>query len=195
MTNKKYNKTYGSLSDAVYIHTLDKIKWCNRSGARLLGYDDPEEIIGKSPFEFATDENYLDILLDACTSIRAGEGSRGHTTLNSRDGREVAVLMRCTLNGKTLVTVVRPVVNPSLDRRTLRFIEGIRNEVKTPLAVIRGYTELMERMELDGAQLTHFLSLIRENLDLLETSAEKIRTMEGIEENLVWTVNTPQPQL
>jgi len=191
LTKKEYDKTYGSLSDAVYIHTLDKIKWCNRSGARLLGYDKPEEIIGKSPFEFATDENYLDILLDAGTSIKTREGSGGHTTLNRRDGKEVAVLIRCALNGKTLVTVVRPVVNPTLDRKTLRFIEGIRNEVKTPLAVIKGYTELMERMELDGAQLTHFLLLMRENIDLLEATAEKIRTMEGIEENLAWTVNTP----
>jgi signal transduction histidine kinase len=85
-------------------------------------------------------------------------------------------------------------VNPSLDRRTLRFIEDIRNEVKTPIAVIKGYTELMESMELDGAQLTHFLSLMRENIELLEMSAEKIRAMEGIEETLAWSVTTPQPQ-
>jgi len=32
---------------------------------------------------------------------------------------------------------------------------------------------------------------MRENIDLLEATAEKIRTMEGIEENLAWTVNTP----
>ena len=42
----------------------------------------------------------------------------------------------------------------------------------------------MERMELDGAQLTHFLSLMRENIEAPEMSAEKIRAMEGIEENL-----------
>ncbi len=189
MTKKEYDKTYGSHSDAVYVHTLDNIKWCNQRGARLLGYDDPKEIIGRSPFEFATDQQYIDIALDAGTSSRGGLA-----TLSHRDGRDLSVHIRCTLKGKTLVTEVRPAVNPSLDRRTLRFIEDIKNEVRTPIAVIKGYTELMERMEIDGAQLNHFLSLIRENVEVLELSAEKITAMEGIEETLAWSASAPQPQ-
>ena len=70
MTKKVYDKMYGSHSDAVYVHTLDKIKWCNQKGARLLGYDNPKEVIGRSPFEFATDQQYIDIALDAGTSTR-----------------------------------------------------------------------------------------------------------------------------
>ena len=43
-------------------------------------------------------------------------------------------------------------------------------------------------------KLAHFLSLIRENLKVLEASTEKIMAMEAIEETLAWTANTPPPQ-
>lgn len=37
MAKIDYDKTYGNLNDAVFVHTLNKIKWCNHKGARLLG--------------------------------------------------------------------------------------------------------------------------------------------------------------
>jgi PAS domain-containing protein len=58
VTEINYHTTYGNL-DAVYVHTLEAITWCNERGARLLGYDEPAQLIGKSPFEFATDEHYF----------------------------------------------------------------------------------------------------------------------------------------
>ena len=197
MPEINYEKTYGTLNDAVYVHTLEEITWCNEKGARLLGYDDPEQLKGKNPFDFATDEHYFDLMMEAGSVGRTGEGKGGFATINRRDGRELAVLLRCTYSRDTpnsLVTVVRPILNPTPDRKTLRFMEAIRNEIKTPLAVIKGYAELMERMELDADQLAHFLSLIRENIGLLEASTEKIVAMEAIEETLVWTANAPPPQ-
>ncbi len=124
-------------------------------------------------------------MLEAGAVRRTGEGSGGFTVLNHRDGRELAVLVRCTYNRdspKTLVTLIRPVVNPTLDRRTLRFIEAIRNEINTPLAVIKGYTELIEDKFWDkmDPDLKRFLRVIKENIERLEESTESVMTKESL---------------
>ena len=73
-------------------------------------------------------------------------------------------------------------VNPTLDRRTLRFIEAIRNEVNTPLAVIKGYTELIEDKFWDkmDPNLKRFLRVIKENIERLEESTESVMTKESL---------------
>ena len=109
MPEINYDKTYGALNDAVYVHTLEEIMWCNEKGARLLGYDTPEQLKGKNPFDFATDEHYFDLMMEAGSVGRMGEvffnDAAAHKTtwLSTDDGQrfiEMLTTLIWQLHGK-----------------------------------------------------------------------------------------------
>lgn len=62
------------------------------------------------------------------------------------------------------------------------FLEKIRHEINTPLAVIKGYTELIEEsLGVDtDPEIRKFLHIIKDNVERLEESTDSVMTMEGL---------------
>jgi signal transduction histidine kinase len=62
----------------------------------------------------------------------------------------------------------------------LAFVQELRHEINTPLAVIRGYAELIEEKlgtEVDP-EVKRYLQVIMRNIDRLESATESILVKE-----------------
>ena len=56
-SEEKYREIADGVPVGVFIHVVGEIKYCGREAVRLLGYDEPEEIIGKNIIEFICEED------------------------------------------------------------------------------------------------------------------------------------------
>jgi diguanylate cyclase (GGDEF)-like protein/PAS domain S-box-containing protein len=51
-SEERYRRLIELSPDAIAIHSGGRLAYCNRAGARLLGYDGPDEVTGRSVMEF-----------------------------------------------------------------------------------------------------------------------------------------------
>jgi len=51
-SEERYRRLVELSPDAIAIHSGGRLVFCNRAGARMLGYDDPEEVTGRSIMDF-----------------------------------------------------------------------------------------------------------------------------------------------
>jgi two-component system phosphate regulon sensor histidine kinase PhoR len=190
--------TFDSMADAVLVVDEDRrIVEANRAAVTLFGVAAKEELLGPLEawgrrFELRGPDG-APMALERYASVRAlaGEANAHYDgVIRSADGRDVFVSVRSApverAGGAPLaVTVLRDVsAAHRLDEIREEFLSTAAHEFKTPLAVIKAYSQLMERREPEEAQA---LAVILRQVDrltrlvqhLLDTSRLRLDGTEG----------------
>jgi len=151
--------TVDSMVDAVLvIDESSRIVEANRAALELLGAATKEEVLGPvKDLGLRVQLRYLDgtpVPPDRFASIRALGGARvqGYDALLRRhDGRDVAVNVSAALVGegarsRLAVAVLRDIsAARRLDEMREEFLSTAAHELKTPLAVIKAYAQLVQK--------------------------------------------------
>jgi two-component system, OmpR family, phosphate regulon sensor histidine kinase PhoR len=190
--------TFDSMADAVLVVDADRrIVEANRAALALFGVASKDELLGPLEawgrrFELRGPDG-SPMALDRYASVRALSGelhARYDGVIRSADGKDVFVSVSSSpverAGGASLaVTILRDVsAARRLDEIREEFLSTAAHEFKTPLAVIKAYSQLMERREPDEAQA---LSVIQRQVDrltrlvqhLLDTSRLRLDGSEG----------------
>jgi signal transduction histidine kinase len=69
-----------------------------------------------------------------------------------------------------------------LNQRQTAFLDAVTHEMKTPLASIRLYLDTLSRHDPEPARRSHFLSLVREDLDRLDHTVDQVLAAARAEE-------------
>ena len=169
-SQNKYKKLVQMSPDTVLINNGDKITFVNQSGVNLIGYDSPQEVIGKSIFEFVHKEN-MDIVykqMERAEKELNVSGLPFELKLALGDGRtidiEVINIGFMDENSVSIMSVIRDITerkkteelkktveeNARLlteaieyDRIKNEFFANISHELRTPLNVILGVLQLL----------------------------------------------------
>ena len=160
---------YKNIDEAVIAFTLDEITWCNQQASDLLGYDSPEYLTGIEPFIFVSDEHYFDLLMGCKTAMTTGRGNNIVVSLVHRDEYNVPCIFRyayCEEEG-VFYAIARKLVEKDAEERLVRFIELVKDDVKTPETVIEGNAELVRRMSLNRHMLAQSLSEIKYSIEAM----------------------------
>ncbi len=158
---------YRNIDEAVIAFTLDEITWCNQRASDLLGYKSPEYLTGMEPFILVSDEHYFDLLMGCKIAMTTGRGNNMVLSLVHRDEYNVPCIFRyayCKEEG-VFYAFARQLVEKNAEKRLVRFIELVKDDVKTPETVIEGNAALVRRMNLNRHMLAQSLSEIKYSIE------------------------------
>jgi len=173
-TEERYRKLVELLPDAVHVKYNGKIVFSNEAGAKLFGYNNKEELIGKHDEEI-THPDYQKISMKRGNIMRKEKNSA--PTLEQKciraDGQIIDVEVVSTsikFNGNcAILSVIRDITERKkwermlsetlrdnrrllekaieLDKQRTEFFSNISHEFKTPLNVILGSIQLLENLK------------------------------------------------
>ncbi len=97
-SEERYRRLVELLPDAIYINVDNKISFCNSACARLFGATDPNQLIGKSPFELIPPHAHEHVRNRMATIFKTKEPAPPQRqTMVRLDGREIPVYVFATL--------------------------------------------------------------------------------------------------
>ena len=191
-----YESILGALNEAIVVHS-DRIVWLNGQALELLGYDVLEEVLGRCVLDFiAVDqrEELTRIYSEIDEKIKVEFDSLEIVRI---DGARVIINARSSLHTdfkeRFIVTILRPKNAEDTDLKLIAFLQTLRHEVNTPLAVLKGYTELTEDKLIDyfDPEVAKFLIVMKKNIARLENLTAKLMTLESIRDGLEDKVTEP----
>jgi len=158
---------YRNIDEAVIAFTLDEITWCNQQASDLLGYKSPEHLIGIEPFILVSDEHYFDLLMGCKTAMSTGVGNNMILSMVHRNEYPIPCIFRYAYDKEESVfyAFTRQLVDKNAETHLIRFIELVKEDIKTPDKVIEGNAALIRRMSLNRHTLAQSLSEIKYSIE------------------------------
>ncbi len=167
---------YRYIDEAVIAFNLDEITWCNQQAVDLLGYPSPELLVGIEPLILVSDEHYFDLLMGVKTARTTKIAGSIIISLVHRNEYTIPCILRYAFNpeDECFYAIVRPLLKVDDEKKLTRFIELVKNDIKTPEKVIEKNRELIRRMSLNRHMLAEQLSNIKYTIDEMREKSNQI---------------------
>lgn len=158
------------------LFTRDRTIWrANQRAAEIFGYSETQEMVGKSTDTlYASREDFIDIGKHAYGAFGRGESYGREMWLKRKDGStfwgftQGRALDNVDPVGSGAVWVISDLSErQEMDRMKDEMLSVVGHEVRTPLAGIMGYAELMMDIDLPIAQRRDFLGIIYQESERL----------------------------
>ncbi|MGI9538845.1 MAG: histidine kinase dimerization/phospho-acceptor domain-containing protein, partial [Miltoncostaeaceae bacterium] len=159
-----------SLAEGVVAVSAEgEVAVANAAGRRYLALGDASTELGALPPEVA----------DAALAARAGENDDGPRILRGPRGHELEVSARrlgAHGAGGVVLTLRDVTEERRLERARRELVANVSHELKTPVAALRGFLELLESQDIDPGTRDEFLaSMTQETLRLQRLVEEQLQ--------------------
>ncbi|MCC5911677.1 MAG: PAS domain S-box protein [Clostridiaceae bacterium] len=168
-SKKEYRRIIEFMPQAVFINDDERIVFANREGAKLLGFDDYRELIGKKVVDFVPDA-HKQVTEDAVKEVIVnGKEYISQEGKSQRiDGKiidiEATMIPYEFKNGHAVMVLVKDMteqrktekldklLNEALeyDKLKTEFFCNLSHELRTPLNILLGTTQLLKLLPMDN---------------------------------------------
>jgi len=204
----RYRNLLEVMPDAVYVHENGKILYTNKAGAKLMGYLEPEEILGKSSYELLEIDDYNKILINQQDDFTMRNGYLSPVErryYRKSDGKYLEVETTSTLissddNG-TILNITRDIserkrieflkqkvrqktllLNKTIEYNKLRteFFANISHELRTPLNMILGSIQLINITTNDKGLINTDAKVEKYMLNIKQNCYRLVRLVDNL---------------
>ena len=213
-SEERYRRLVEAFPDLIAIVQDGRVAYVNPAGARMLGAQDPQELVGRSVLEFVHPERRGEV---AAQIASIGEGGPPPDSIEERfitlDGREIyaevkvvptshkdrpasQIIARDITESRRVAEELRRARDQAIEASRLKseFVANMSHEIRTPLNAIIGMTELLQDTPLSERQREFvqtiqtssqsLLSIINDILDFSKIEAGKM-VLEEVDFDLV----------
>ena len=181
--------------DAITLTDLDaNIVMVNKQAAVLLGYDNQNELTGKSTYDLIAPNDHIHALKNTKKILEQGIIRNEEYTMIRKDGSLLPAELSATFITDDLgspiayMATMRDITmrkkaqeeRQRLEERRRDFVDRTAHELRTPLTVIQGYTEFLLKRE-KKKQKVHIMNKILKNVHRLENLANSVSNIYRIE--------------
>ncbi len=196
ISEERHRKLVELSPDAITLTDLDsKIIMVNKQTILLFGYDNKDDLIGKSTYELISPSDQLHALENTKKMFMQGSIRDIEYTMMRKDGSLFPAELNATCFTDDLrepaafMFVIRDITERKkaqeeqrkLEEKRSDFIDKTAHELRTPLTIIKGYTEHLLKQEKDEKKL-HMFNNILDNVRRLEDLCNSVSDIYCIEE-------------
>jgi PAS domain S-box-containing protein len=171
ISHETFQKLFYHVNEAVIVIDKTKMVWTNSHVEELFGRT-ADEVAGTSFLDFIAPESVPDAIAALETVHKTGEYVDAVVRVLAKNGESISVKGRVSqllgVEEGLYVIFVRAIQPFDNNPRVLFFENEVRHEIFTPIAVIRGYIELLLVMDSSNEQ-KGYLETVLNNVDRLET--------------------------
>ncbi|MEI7835936.1 MAG: ATP-binding protein [Planctomycetota bacterium] len=193
-------------AEAIIFSISDAVLVTNRYDELLLANEGAEKLLN---FKLAAGQRKnVDLVLGDATLVQLIRDTRSHgrsftrkvvehTVSAKGDGRTFTVTLSCVMNGNDEVSGVVAVLHDvtkekEISRMKTDFVSNVSHELKTPLASIKAYIEMLVDGEAESEETRQeFYEIISAETDRLHRLIENILNISRIESGVVKFVREP----
>lgn len=153
------------------------IEWCNLMAGEHLGFDAKRDL-GQRIRNLVRDPAFIAYLNQRDFSQPVEIDGR-----NARPGhpQHIAIQIFPYAKGRRLL-LTRDVTTIELAEAMRRdFVANVSHEIRSPLTVIAGFIETMQTLPLQDAERAHFLELMRQQAQRMQTLVDDLLTLSRLE--------------
>lgn len=199
-SEKRFRELVETSPDAITLTDLEgKIIMINNRGINLLGYE-KHELIGMNGFELISPKDRELALENLIKTLELGRMRNLEYIILRKDGSSFPVEMSSTViyddqgNPENLMATIRDIterkkaqeMRAELERSRDNFIWTTSHELRTPITVLAGYTDLLQKQfeTLDRDQLERILKVMANNIDRLERLSTNVTMVSKIDRGM-----------
>ncbi|MHB8628438.1 MAG: sensor histidine kinase [Aggregatilineales bacterium] len=173
-SEERYRRLFDQIDDTVLIHDLEgNILDVNEAACHLLGYT-RDELLHMRTVEIDGQDFADDFKQRLHQQLNDGKLSNIQGTHITRDGRQVDIGVNATVitykEQPAVLAVCRDITEQKRIERDLRdlnqlkteFLSTAAHELRTPLASLVGFSELLLTRDIDADRTKHFMQIIHE---------------------------------
>ena len=196
-----YRKLLEVMPDAVYVHCDGKVAYTNKAGAKLMGYINSEEIVGKSQYELLEVDDYDKTLIKQQDDITMRSGLlppverkffrridgkflevETTSTVISHEGERAILNITRDISERKRIEFLKQKVrqktlllNKTIEYNKLRteFFANISHELRTPLNMILGALQLVNIKDND-CELIKFDIKIKKYMPIIKQNCYRL---------------------
>lgn len=195
-SEKRFRELVDTSPDAITLVDLKgKIMVVNNRSIQQLGYEE-QELIGMNALELFTPDHKKIAIEKMAETIKLGRLRNIELNLRRKDGSSVPVEMNTALiyddegNPDGFMATIRNIterkkaekMHKELEEKRDNFVWMTSHELRTPITVLAGYTDILKRQyeTLDQDRVVKILATMAKNIERLERLAMNVTTESRI---------------
>lgn len=175
VTGETFERLFSHVTEAIAVIDDFKAVWANDMMLEIFGYE-LDEIIGTSFLDYFHINSIPSAIKAIATTVKTGNFYDVVVRVKTGNGDFLPVkgrVSRLQLGDKEYYTCFVRKVTPFTNNPEVQLLENeVQHEIMTPMAVIRGYVELLLLM-CDDKEEKKYLMILMRNVERLQSRFEK----------------------
>ncbi|MDO5653693.1 MAG: phosphate regulon sensor histidine kinase PhoR [Brachymonas sp.] len=165
----------------VLLDGVGRMEWFNLIAAEHLGFNNPQDL-QQHIIHLVRDPQFVQYWLQPHSGNNAGVIIYGRKH-SAQSPVKLAMQYFHFGDGKRLLLSRDVTALEQADRMRRDFVSNVSHEIRTPLTVLSGFVETLQSIPLDKEQASHYLALMAEQAQRMQTLVNDLLALSRLEGN------------
>ena len=164
----------------VLLDAEGRIEWCNQTAAAQLGIE-PERDLAQYLANLVRDPAFVSYLASWNYSREVAIDAPAKVLAAGRRPSRLAIQVHPYAGSRRMLLTRDITALEQAEAMRRDFVANVSHEIRTPLTVLGGFVETLQTLPLEAAERAHYLGLMRQQAQRMETLVGDLLTLSRLE--------------